>query len=112
AVNLARNMVIDAPCSQFEDLIFEAPTPPKPSNPAAKSPKKNIDVFLQPLIDELYVLWKDGVDSYDAFRDSNFNLKAALMWTINDFLAYGMLSGWSTHGRLSCPYCMEKSKAF
>jgi hypothetical protein len=22
------------------------------------------------------------------------------MWTINDFLAYGMVSGWSTHGRL------------
>ncbi|GJZ67548.1 hypothetical protein Tco_0630788, partial [Tanacetum coccineum] len=80
--------------------------------PGPHSPKKNIDVFLQPLIDELYVLWKDGVDTYDAFRERNFNLKAALMWTINDFPAYGMLSGWSTHGRLSCPYCMEKSKAF
>ncbi|GKC29203.1 hypothetical protein Tco_1036497 [Tanacetum coccineum] len=66
--------------------------------PGPHSPKKNIDVFLQPLIDELYVLWKDGVDTYDAFRERNFNLKAALMWTINDFPAYGMLSGWSTHG--------------
>nr|GEV27796.1 hypothetical protein [Tanacetum cinerariifolium] len=75
-------------------------------------PKKNIDVFLQPLIDELYVLRKDGFDTYDAFRERKFNLKAALMWTINDFPAYGMLSGWSTHGRLSSPYCMEKSKAF
>nr|GEU40696.1 putative reverse transcriptase, RNA-dependent DNA polymerase, Gag-polypeptide of LTR copia-type [Tanacetum cinerariifolium] len=36
AVNLARNMVIDAAGSQFEDLIFEAPTPLEPSNPAAK----------------------------------------------------------------------------
>jgi len=34
------------------------------------------------------------------------------MWTINDFLAYGMLSGWSTHGKLACPYCMENNKAF
>nr|GEV54169.1 hypothetical protein [Tanacetum cinerariifolium] len=80
--------------------------------PGPYSPKNNIDVFLQPLIDELYVLWKDGIDTYDAFRERNFNLKVALMWTINDFLAYGMLSGWSTHGRISCPYCMEKSKAF
>jgi len=35
-----------------------------------------------------------------------------LMWTINDFLAYGMLSGWMTSGRLACPICMERTKAF
>jgi len=34
------------------------------------------------------------------------------MWTINDFPAYGMLSGWSTHGRLACSYCMEHTKSF
>jgi len=34
------------------------------------------------------------------------------MWTINDFSAYRMLSGWSTHGKLACPYCMESNKAF
>jgi hypothetical protein len=34
------------------------------------------------------------------------------MWTINDFPAYGMLSDWSTHGKLACPYCMENNKAF
>ncbi|GLT30776.1 hypothetical protein SLA2020_055650 [Shorea laevis] len=34
------------------------------------------------------------------------------MWTISDLLGYGMLSGWSTHGKLACPYCMENSKAF
>jgi len=34
------------------------------------------------------------------------------MWTINDFPAYGMLSVWSTHGKLACPYCMENNKAF
>ncbi|KAL9346447.1 hypothetical protein Peur_061300 [Populus x canadensis] len=39
-------------------------------------------------------------------------MRAALMWTINDFLAYGMISSWSTHGKLACPYCMENNKAF
>jgi hypothetical protein len=34
------------------------------------------------------------------------------MWTINDFPAYGMLFGWSTHGKLTCPYYMESNKAF
>jgi hypothetical protein len=39
-------------------------------------------------------------------------MRAALMWTINDFPTYGMVSGWSTHGKLACPYCMENNKAF
>nr|GEY20485.1 hypothetical protein [Tanacetum cinerariifolium] len=80
--------------------------------PGPHSPKRNIDVFLEPIIDELIGLWKDGVETYDAFKRQNFQLKATLMWIVNDFLAYGMLSGWSTHGKLSCPYFMEKSKAF
>ncbi|XP_050229103.1 uncharacterized protein LOC126678245 [Mercurialis annua] len=39
-------------------------------------------------------------------------MKVALMWTINDFPAYSMLSGWSTSGRLACPHCMENTDAF
>jgi hypothetical protein len=39
-------------------------------------------------------------------------MRAALMWTINDFPAYGMVSGWSTHKKLACLYCMENNKAF
>ncbi|XP_024006122.1 uncharacterized protein LOC112082826 [Eutrema salsugineum] len=35
-------------------------------------------------------------------------MRAVLMWTISDFPAYGMLSGWTTHGRLSCPYCLYR----
>ena len=30
-------------------------------------------------------------------------MRAALLWTINDFLAYGMMSGWSTIGNMACP---------
>ena len=41
----------------------------------------------------------------------NFIMGAALMWIVNDFPALGMLSGWSTHGVLSCPICMEKLKS-
>ena len=37
-------------------------------------------------------------------------MRATLMWTINDFSAYGMVFGWSTHGKLSCSYCMENNK--
>ena len=34
------------------------------------------------------------------------------MWTIGDFSAYGMLSGWSTAGKLACPICMKNGKGF
>ena len=34
------------------------------------------------------------------------------MWTINDFLAYGIVSGWSMHVKLKYSYCMENNKAF
>jgi len=34
------------------------------------------------------------------------------MWTINDFLTYIMVFGWSTHEKLSYQYCMENNKVF
>jgi hypothetical protein len=76
------------------------------------SPGQNIDVWLWPLIDELTQLWSSGVLTYDISRKHNFVTRAALIWTINDFPAYEMVSGWSTHGKLACPYCMENNKAF
>ncbi|CAH9127371.1 unnamed protein product [Cuscuta epithymum] len=74
--------------------------------PGPRSPGRNIDIFLRPLIDELNMLWNVGVETWDACRKQNFMLRACLLWTISDFPAYGMLSGWSTHGRLACPYCL------
>jgi hypothetical protein len=64
--------------------------------PGPKSPGMNIDVYLQPLIDELKDLWLNGVTTWDAKVKKNFTLRAVLLWTINDFPAYAMLSGWST----------------
>ena len=80
--------------------------------PGPSSPGQNIDVCLRPLIDELTQLWSFGALTYNISRKQNFLLRATLMWTINDFPAYEMLSGWSTHGKLACPYCMENNKAF
>ena len=39
-------------------------------------------------------------------------MHAALLWTINDFPAYSILSGWKIVGKLACPLCMEDSDAF
>ena len=73
--------------------------------PGPKSPGNDIDVYLEPLIDELKCLWETGVETYDAASKNNFQLRAALLWTINDFPAYANLSGWSTKGKLACPVC-------
>ncbi|XP_075112672.1 uncharacterized protein LOC142182321 [Nicotiana tabacum] len=73
--------------------------------PGPKAPGNNIDVFLQPLIEELNELWDVGVETYDASIKEIFKMRAALMWTINDFSAYGTLSRWCTYGRFACPSC-------
>ena len=38
-------------------------------------------------------------------------MHAAVMWTINDFPAYGNLSGWTTKGYLACPVCNEHASS-
>jgi hypothetical protein len=58
-----------------------------------KSPRQNIDVYLQPLIDELYDLWVNGIETWDAKEKKSFKLHAILLWSINDFPTYAMLSG-------------------
>ncbi|KAL0446039.1 UNVERIFIED_CONTAM: hypothetical protein Slati_1731800 [Sesamum latifolium] len=39
-------------------------------------------------------------------------MRAVLMWTVNDLLAYGMASGWSIAGVMGCPICMDNTRAF
>ncbi|XP_024190402.1 uncharacterized protein LOC112194385 [Rosa chinensis] len=80
--------------------------------PGPKSPGNDIDVYLQPLIDELKILWIEGVPTYDAFKKEVFQMRAALLWTINDFPAYAMLSGYSTKGSKACPTCGEETDSF
>ena len=68
---------------------------------------RDIDVYLRPLIDELKILWKTGVETYDCVSKEKFNLCAALMWIVNDFPTYGYLFGCSTNGYKACPTCKE-----
>ena len=58
--------------------------------PGPKSPGMNIDVYLQPLIDELKDLWEKGALTWDAKVRKIFTLRAVLLWTINDFPAYAI----------------------
>ncbi|XP_035845905.1 uncharacterized protein LOC110943758 [Helianthus annuus] len=75
--------------------------------PGPKSPGKDMDVFLRPLVDELKQLWQTGVRTKDAATNTYFTMKAALLWTINDFPARSSLSGWSGQGYMACPTCNQ-----
>ncbi|GJR27461.1 zinc finger, PHD-type containing protein [Tanacetum coccineum] len=68
----------------------------------------DIDVYLRPLIDDLKVLWaKPGVETIDVATGLKFNMRAMVLWTINDFPARSSLSGWSGQGYRACPTCNE-----
>ncbi|RVW86256.1 hypothetical protein CK203_043280 [Vitis vinifera] len=54
-----------------------------------RQPGNDIDVYLAPFLDDLKLLWEVGVESYDAHQQELFTLRAVLLWTINDFPAYG-----------------------
>ena len=73
--------------------------------PGPKQPGNEIDVYLAPLIEDLQELWLKGVEVFEEFSKTRFNLRAILMWTIHDFPAYGNISGWPTKGKCACPLC-------
>lgn len=74
-------------------------------------PGHYIDVYLQPLVDELKELWSVGKLTYDAHTKSNFTLKEILMWCVHDFPSYGHVSGCRTSRRFGCHVCGEKTDA-
>ncbi|XP_073313448.1 uncharacterized protein [Primulina huaijiensis] len=43
--------------------------------PGPKQPGNDIDIYLEPLVEDLKELWDTGVEAYDAFNKSMFNLK-------------------------------------
>ena len=73
-----------------------------------KQPGKDIDVYLEPLIDELKQLW-EGVVTFDSFKKSEFIMRARVLWAIHDHPALGTLSGCTTHGYFACPICGEET---
>ncbi|KAK4392773.1 hypothetical protein Sango_2055100 [Sesamum angolense] len=74
--------------------------------------KRLIDVYLDPLIEELQNLWHVSVLTHDNAKNEKFMMHVALMWTVNDLHAYRMASGWNTAGVMGCLVCMDDTCAF
>ncbi|XP_066160061.1 uncharacterized protein [Oryza sativa Japonica Group] len=76
-----------------------------------RQPGNDIDVFLEPVIDDLEILWKEGVETWDAYGQENFTLRVLLFCTINDYPALGNLSGQTVKGKKECSDCMEHTRS-
>ena len=70
-----------------------------------KHPGIDIDVFLEPLMQEMETLWREGIDIMDGFGRKEFTLRAIIFVTINDYQALFVLSG-QVKGKTGCTVCI------
>ncbi|WVZ58755.1 hypothetical protein U9M48_008988 [Paspalum notatum var. saurae] len=74
-----------------------------------KQPGNDIDVYLQPLVEELLELWSTGVRMWDEYKQEDFDLHAMLFVTINDWPALSNLSGQSNKGFRAYTHCLDET---
>jgi hypothetical protein len=79
-----------------------------PLIPGQECPGKDIDVFWEPLVEELLELWK-GIPIVDALSE-NFDLHVAVIWCIHDYPALSTLSG-RVASYFACVHC-DKNPCF
>ena len=78
--------------------------------PGPNYPGKNMNVYLQPLMDELKEAWDNGIWTYDAASKTNFQMHAWLMYSMHDLPAFALFVAWCVHGRFPCPQCKSALK--
>ena len=82
--------------------------------PGEKAPfGEAFDVYLGPLVRDLLQFWIGirAVDTSVRGIPSIFLLRAILLWTINDFHAYGLILGQQTKGYQGCSHCVTDTCA-
>ena len=66
----------------------------------------DIDMFMEPIMEDMKLLWEDGVKMMDASVKKEFTLKAIIFVTITDypglFALPGQIKGWS-----GCVVCID-----
>lgn len=69
---------------------------------------KKIDVYMQPLLEELKEVWEPCTIAYDHCMhvgEGHFTLRVGVMTTIGDYLGLGMISRCAHHGGIGCILC-------
>jgi hypothetical protein len=65
--------------------------------PFPTSPRKDFDVFMEPLVEDILMLW-NGVSMYDALSPDKFDLCVVVIWYIHDLPELHTLLGRVTTG--------------
>jgi hypothetical protein len=67
--------------------------------PGPKSPGKDFDLFMEPLVEELQKLWR-GVLTQDLYSSppTDLFMRAVIIWCLHDYPALGTMSRRTTHG--------------
>ena len=75
-------------------------------------PSNDIDMFLEPVIDELVEMFEKGVeDVWHEYKKKHVTIKAVLTTTITDLPGQGCLSGEKTKGYARCVECLDDTDA-
>src|SRR5437762_5232114 len=70
-----------------------------------KQPGNDIDVFLEPLLEDMAKLWNDGELVWDEFKQECFTLRAMIFVAITDYPGGFSLSG-QMKGKKGCLVCL------
>jgi hypothetical protein len=70
----------------------------------------DIDVFLEPLMEDMQKLWEEGVRVWDAYQQESFTLKAMIFVTINDNPACLTLTR-QLKGKMRCVVCLDQTSS-
>jgi hypothetical protein len=89
-------------CFQRQNVLLSLIIPGHPGD--------KMGVFMEPLIDDLVRAWEEGVWTYDRATKTNFKMHVWYQYSMHDFLAYGVFSGWCVQGKCPCPVCKEDLK--
>jgi hypothetical protein len=92
--NFPPNMVMKQPNFMLSLLI-----------PGRRAPGSDIDVYFEPLVDDMLDMFLHGVRTYDASTGEFFQLYAAIICTITDFPGLGNVYACATSGEGACPEC-------
>ena len=76
--------------------------------PGPKYPGKNMNVYLELLVDDLVRGWKGrGIRTYDASKKEYFDMYVWYHTSLHDLPARALFCGWCTHGKWPCPQCRQ-----